>query len=258
MPSRSETKTLRALRRRKGREESGLFLAEGPRVVGELLASPLGVRLLLHTADCEASHDGSALLAAARSAGIRCEEVAERALAELADTESPQGVLAMAEIPPVEGLPPDPHRCLLLDGVQDPGNAGTLIRTAEALAVDSILVLPGTVDPWNPKVVRAAAGSTFRLPPCPAAWDEVREWSRRTRLELWAADPGGEPLGRPETVPPRLGLVLGNEGGGLSSEARRAARRVVAIGMPGRTESLNVAVAGAILLDRLFGGGRES
>ncbi|HWK89000.1 MAG TPA: RNA methyltransferase, partial [Longimicrobium sp.] len=186
--------------------------------------------------------------------GIDLREADERALRELADTETPQGILAVAEIPArslddlrVAG---EPAALLVLDAVQDPGNLGTLVRTAEALGALGVVALPGTVDAWNPKAVRSAMGSVFRLPVVPAAWDELQPWLRTNGFRALAAAGGGEPL--PSPPPARAALVLGNEGAGVGDETRARVDGTVGIPLRGRAESLNVAAAGAILLHELL------
>lgn len=250
MPSRAETKLWRSLTRRKGREESGRFLAEGPLLLGELLDSGLVPEHVLHVASGSGERP---LLERARAAGARVEAVAEVELAALADTVTPQGVLAMAAIPRVDWSALRSDRILVLDAVQDPGNLGTLVRTAEALGLGGVVALSGTVDPWNPKAVRAAAGASFRLPLLRATWPEARTKLLERGAPVWVADAAGEPFGRGSSAPERLALVLGNEARGVSEAVVRDAERRVSVPMRGRAESLNVAVAGAILMDRLFG-----
>lgn len=256
MPSRAEARRWRALKRRKGRSEHGLFLAEGPRLLEELLRSPPAVRQVLHTPEAAEEPAVAGLLSRCREAGIPCEAVPEGELAEFADTVTPQGVLAVAEIPERGWRDLPAGDLVVLDAVQDPGNAGTLLRTAEALGVAGAVSLKGTVDLWNPKVVRASAGSVFRLPTVDATWDELRERLAAGGVALWAADAAGGPVGRGEEIPARVALVLGNEGAGVRAEILDAADRRVAVPLAGPVESLNVSVAAAILMDRIFSGRR--
>ncbi|HEX6038154.1 RNA methyltransferase [Longimicrobium sp.] len=255
MLTRREERLLRSLRQRKARESEGLFLAEGVRAVEDLLASPLPVRLAVAASSLGDTPRGQALTDALFRKRVPLHDIADRELAELADTETPQGILAVAPIPRV-GLDAlrveahDPAVVLVLDAVQDPGNFGTLARTAEALGAVGLVALPGTVDPWNPKSVRAAMGSTFRLPVVEVGWDELAPWLAANDVTTLAAVVGGEPLGEPR--PRRAALVLGNEGAGVGDETRARAHRGVGIPLRGRAESLNVAAAGAILLHELL------
>ncbi|HEX6368647.1 MAG TPA: RNA methyltransferase [Longimicrobium sp.] len=254
MLSRREERLLRSLRQRKTREAEGLFLAEGIRAVEDLAASALPVRLAVAASTLGDSARGRALLDVLAAKGIAVHQAGERELAALADTETPQGILAVAPIPSatLDDLSADaePAVVVVLDAVQDPGNFGTLARTAEALGASGLVALPGTVDPWNPKSVRAAMGSTFRLSVVPADWDTLSPWLSSRGFQTLAAAPGGEPL--PDPRPPRAALVLGNEGAGIGDDTRARADRVVGIPIRGRAESLNVAAAGAILLYELL------
>ena len=250
-----DRRLLRSLRQRKAREAEGLFLVEGVRAVEDLLASPLPVQLAVASSSLGDTPRGRALLSALDARGVAVRETGERELAALADTETPQGILAVAPIPSagVDALRmdgPDPAVVLVLDAVQDPGNFGTLARTAEALGAAGLVALPGTVDPWNPKSVRASMGSTFRLPVVEAGWDELAPFLRRNGAETLAAVVGGAPL--EDDRPRRAALVLGNEGAGVGDETRARADRAVGIPLRGRAESLNVAAAGAILLHELL------
>lgn len=248
--SRREERLLRSLAQRKHREAEGLFLAEGVRAVEDLAASPLPVRLAAHLSTLGDTPRGAALLDHLASNGVPLREVEERELRELAGTEHPQGILAAAEIPRSDldsiAVDADPAVILVLDAVQDPGNFGTLVRTAEALGAAGVVTLPGTVDPWNPKSVRAAMGSSFRLPIVPAGWDELARWLDEHGIVSVAAVVGADPLPHPPMT--RAALVLGNEGAGVGEETLAAARVRAGIPIRGRAESLNVGAAGAILL----------
>ena len=144
----------------------------------------------------------------------------------------------------------DPLRLLALDGVQDPGNAGTILRTAAAFGAAAIFSLPGTVDLWNAKVVRSAMGAHFHHPCLACTWDELDAFRRSRHADVWGAASEGEPL---ETVrpPERLLLVVGNEGSGLSPAARQRSDRLVALSLAAGSESINVAVATGIFLYQL-------
>lgn len=251
--SRREERLLRSLSLRKHREGEGLFLAEGVRAVEELAASPLAIRLAAVSSSLGDGPRGAALLQALAAHGVPLREAGERELVGLAGTEHPQGVLAAAEIPRhgLRALAVDADPCvlLILDAVQDPGNFGTLVRTAEALGAAGVVTLPGTVDPWNPKSVRAAMGSAFRLPIVPAEWEELAPWLEERGIVPVAAVVGAAP---PPPSLRRVALVLGNEGAGVGEQTLAAAKVRAGIPIRGRAESLNVAAAGAILLYELL------
>lgn len=248
----------RDLQRRKGRERQGCFVAEGVRSVEALLASPLTIEGVLVSDELTDDPRGAALRALAEARGLTVKGVSRGEFDSAASTESPQGVLAVAKIPAVTlGVPPaGSARYLLLDALQDPGNVGTIVRTAAALGVTATVALPGTVDLWNAKVVRSSMGALFVHPTLAANWEEVVAFLDAHDIACWAADTDGlvidssEELRR-DALPARLALAVSNEGAGLSPHvANRAARRV-AIGMAPGVESLNVAVATGILLHAL-------
>lgn len=254
MLSNRERKELLHLRDRKGRQALGRFVAEGVRLVEDLAASPLTLRWAAASSPLEDTPRGAALLRALHAREIPVHRIPEAEFAAISGTEAPQGVLAVADVPRfrLENLRLGGGRAVLLalDAVQDPGNFGTLTRTAEAFGASGVIALPGTVDPWNPKCVRAAMGSSFRLPIIETAWDLLEPALREHAYTILAADAGGAAIPRP--APPRALLVLGNEGGGISARARARADRIVGIPLRGRAESLNVAAAGAILLHELL------
>jgi RNA methyltransferase, TrmH family len=240
----------RDLKRRKARERHGLFVAEGVRTVEELLASPLNVRGVLVSDQVERTARGVALLADVQARGLELLRVSDSEFESAADTEQSQGVLAIAEQPerPLSAIAlKDGDRLLVLDGIQDPGNVGTLLRTASAFGALASLVLPGTVDPWNAKVVRAAVGLQFTHPPVLCNTAELLPFLREQGCGLVGAAADGEDLRR-YAAPPRLALAVGNEGQGLSDELRAACDAFVAIPMADGAESLNVAVAAGILM----------
>lgn len=243
----------RDLRRRRARERQHLFVAEGVRAVGELLRSTLSVRGVLVSPKETDAPRAAALRDAARRRGIDVLEVSDREFASAAETDSPQGILALAEIPSGklgDLAPAERCRLVVLDAVQDPGNVGTIVRTAAALNAAAVVAMPGTVDLWNAKVVRSAMGALFHRPAYLSTWAELDTFRSAHRLSLWGADASGEPLGSIEP-PARLALVVGNEGAGLTEEARARLDHVVALPIDPAIESLNVAVATGILLYQL-------
>ena len=243
----------RDLKRRKGRERRSLFVAEGVRAVEELLRSSLTVRGVLVTPQLLESARGPALEALIAQRGLTIERVDERELASAADTDTPQGVLAVAETPdhqltsiPLAAV----ARIVILDGIQDPGNVGTILRTAAALGASGVVALPGTVDLWNPKVVRGSMGVHFRFPLVAAPQDEFFRFLDSESLGLWGAAADGEAM-RGQDIPARLAIALGNEGAGLSNAVRDRCERLVSIPIEPGVESLNVAVAAGIILHEL-------
>jgi len=240
----------RDLKRRKAREREQLFVSEGVRAVEELLRSSLAIRGALVAPQLGETPRGLALLAALRARGVSLEQVPGKDFGSAAETESPQGVIAIAEVPKHSFATLDPTWrgvALVLDSVQDPGNVGTILRTAAALGAACVVALPGTVDLWNAKVVRSGMGAQFRHCAFSSTWDALDAFLARDGVDLWGADARGDSVSS-VNVPGRLALVVGNEGAGLSDEARVRAKRTVSLPITGDVESLNVAVATGILL----------
>jgi len=171
--------------------------------------------------------------------------VSDQVLASCSDAVTPQGILAVVTIPD-NILPEECTFALVLDRVRDPGNLGTLLRTAHAADVQAVLLTEGTVDPFNPKVVRAGMGAHLFLPIVEASTSELQGFLEGMRI--WIADStNGIAYDRVDWTPPTA-LVIGNEAHGPSDEMLSMAAGSVHIPMPGHAESLNAAVAGAILM----------
>jgi TrmH family RNA methyltransferase len=243
----------RDLGRRKAREKRSLFVAEGVRSVEELLRSGLEVRGALVAPQLLSAPRGQALRKSLDESGVEVAEVTEKDFRSAAETESPQGVIAIGEIP-ARSLDTleigSVCRLLILDGVQDPGNVGTILRTAAALGATATIALPGTVDLWNPKVIRSSMGAQFVHAALHAESNETLAFLGRNNIELWVADASGTPLDR-DQAPSRLAVAVGNEGSGSSPETRAKARKAISLPITANVESLNVAVAAGIILYEL-------
>ena len=240
----------RDLKRRKAREKQDLFVAEGVRAVEELLRSKITLRGAVIASQLFDAPRGAAVVEALRARQVIVEEVTPQEFASAAETESPQGVAVIAEIPPRSFSTIDragPGVMLVLDAVQDPGNVGTILRTAAALGANATVALPGTVDLWNAKVVRSGMGAHFHHPAFSSTWAELDTFLGETKTTLLAADATGDSIAELQR-PARVALVVGNEGAGLSAEARARADHIVALPIHSSVESLNVAVATGILL----------
>lgn len=224
-------------------------MAEGVRVAEEVLRAGGPIVGALVSPTLDGAPRGRELRAALAARGVPIADVSDREFASAADTESPQGVLVVARQPevtwPAVGAG---FRALVLDAVQDPGNVGAAIRTAAALGVSATIALPGTVDPWNAKVVRAAVGAQCHHPVMTMAFDDFARWRAEAVVPLWGADHRGDSVAAVGAMPPALALAVGNEGAGLSDEVRTSCDRLVAIPITAAVESLNVGVATGILL----------
>lgn len=239
----------RDLSRRKARERRSQFVAEGVRAVEELVRSPLTITGALVAPQLLDAPRGAALRDTLAQRGVNVEAVDHHEFASAAATESPQGVLAIADVPArgLAQIPDSPAPVLVLDGIQDPGNVGTILRTASALGARATVALPGTVDLWNAKVIRSAVGAHFTHLAFACAWDELAAYFEKNTVTLWTAASDGDSLGD-VARPSRVALALGNEGAGVSSTVAAASARRVAVPIGEHAESLNVAVAAGIFL----------
>jgi TrmH family RNA methyltransferase len=255
--------TVRDLQRRKARGRRGLAVVEGVRLVEEALAAGLEFKGALVAPELARTTRGQALAAELASHAVAVEEIGSRAFSDLAGTDTPQGILAIVQ-PRVWTLADVPGGPLLVvDGVQDPGNVGTLIRTAHALGATASLLLRGSADPMNPKALRAAMGATFRHPVVQLDDGPFIAWAREHEIMLWAAAADGVPLAR--ALDARAGVaggstkelvavIVGNEGAGIRPQLNAIAAQRVAIPLARGAESLNVAVAAGILLYEVLRG----
>ncbi len=235
------------LRSTRRRHREGLLVAEGVRLVREAVVAELPLTWCFYTADFAATAVGGALVERIAMAGEGALwEVTPEVLAALTDTETPQGVVVVMPTP-VLPAPDAPAVTLILDGVRDPGNLGTILRTAWAAGVSQVLLPPGAVDPTNPKVVRAGMGAHFHVPIRRCGWDEI--CAEVAGASVWLAAADGATLYDAVDWRGRVALIMGGEAEGAGPEARALAgsRRVMIPMAPG-VESLNAAVATAILL----------
>lgn len=247
MPSPLRT-TIRDLHRQKGRERRGLTLAEGVRLVEEAVGVSGTIESAVYSPLLGKNDRGKQLLASLTALGIELEQVEDSELEKLADTQHPQGIIAVVRAPrwALKDIKVRMGPVLVLDGVQDPGNIGTILRTASGLGAAGIIALPGTVEVTNPKVLRGSMGAVFRLPWVGLSADELLGWARAQKVTLLMAAVNGEPISGMKVTPP-VAIVLGNEGAGLSPALSKAGTPV-SIPIHQGTESLNVAVAAGILL----------
>ncbi|WP_420464296.1 TrmH family RNA methyltransferase [Candidatus Palauibacter sp.] len=250
MPTRAEIKAWRSLHRGKGRRETGCFLAEGRRLIGEMLEWPGRTVAVLHADAAGVEPELEALLARAVTRGVRTEAVPEAIIRTLADAATPQPILAIGEVPAYGWDDVGGGAIVLLDGVQDPGNVGTLVRTALALGAAAVIGVGEAADPWGPKALRASAGASLRGPVFRTDTRDAVERLTARGIPIWVAAAGAPPLERPPSG--SVALALGSEAHGVSAPLLAAAHRVVSLPLARGVESLNVASAGAILLDRML------
>ena len=247
---------VRDLQRRKARERRGLVVAEGRRLVEDALTG--GARVVGVLVADDAGERAALVREEAGRRGVALEVTPRREFVTLADTDTPSGVLAVVEWRPkaLDELSLERRAAVLvLDAVQDPGNVGTMIRTAFSLGAAATIALDGTADVRSAKVLRAAMGAVFRHPVAEAQWARFAAFAAEAEVEIWAATqqaPAADARPRPD----RVALVVGNEGAGLRAEALAASARRVGVPMRPGAESLNAAVAAGILLDEVMRGAR--
>ncbi|MGC1206608.1 MAG: RNA methyltransferase [Ornithinimicrobium sp.] len=251
-PRSERVRSVAGLGRRAARQRSGRFLVEGPHAVRELLAYAAA-----HVVDVYVTPDGaqsySDILDQADEAGVGVYECPEEILALMADAQHPQGVLAVARTidVPLEQALADVGAgfVVVLSNVRDPGNAGTVIRAADAFGAAAVLISNASVDVYNPKVIRSTVGSAFHLPiTIGVSTSQAIAACRGAGLRVLAAD-GGSSTTLPDvdlTVP--HAWVMGNEAWGLAPELREQCDEVVAVPIVGHAESLNLAMAASVCL----------
>lgn len=242
-------KRVRALRQKKGRSESGLFLVEGLHHVGEAIEAGWDVDVILHAPGVLSSSFGRALLADNQA---RVQAVSDAVLDSLADKENPQGILAIVHQRPITlaGLPPI-RRGVALVSPQDPGNVGTVLRTMDAVNVDVLVLVDGGVDPYHPTSVRASMGALFWKAVVQTSFDELMVWSKAQGLQRIASSAHAETNYRQFLPSGSWILLLGSEQKGLSQDQLKACDTAISLPMRGRASSLNLAVAAGILLYQL-------
>ena len=240
------------LSRKDARSMTGLFLLEGPQGLKEVLDRPKLVEALYATQECVDRYPE--LFQRAESARIELSLVTEAVLKVMCDTTTPQGVVAVCHQIHVDlerVLELKPKLVAVLSQVRDPGNAGTVLRAADAAGADAVIFTSSSVDVYNPKVVRSTTGSLFHLPlVIDAEIAQVVGQLKAAGLQVFAADAGGESLpdlaGQVMAAP--TAWMFGNEAWGFEPETKALADRVVALPIYGAAESLNLATAASVCL----------
>jgi TrmH family RNA methyltransferase len=244
-PHNPRIKLVRALAgRSKERRENAAFIAEGVRLIEEALNADWPIRFALYTD--EVSDRGVELIKRAREKGMETEEVDRALLASLSETENSQGILAVLDDSRIP-IPKALKFVLIPDSIRDPGNLGTLLRSADAAGVQAVLLPPETTDAFAPKVVRAGMGAHFRLPIHTVDWNQIRRFAESMKLTVYLADLHGPSCWETQFRLP-VAMIIGGEAEGATATAGKLATKTVSIPMPGKAESLNAAVAGSILM----------
>ncbi len=244
--SNDKVKYVRKLQSQKSfRHAERRMVMEGVRLVEEVVRAGRPPTLVLYTEALASDSRGKALLVTLQALDAPCYAVSESVLKVCSDTVTPQGILVVLPFP---DLPRPEHATftLILDRLRDPGNLGTILRTALAAGVEQLLLAPGTVDFSNPKVVRAAMGAHLRLPVLDAGWDTIADAVKGCNVWLAAASKKNRYTDVDWTRP--SALIVGSEAHGAGTEARALARGKVSIPMASDVESLNAAIASAVIL----------
>lgn len=238
-------KSAKRLQQKKFRDKLGLFSLEGVRIVEEALMTSF-VEYMLFTRSLLNDSRGNDLLLKAKKRGIKTLECTDSVFKELSDTVNSQGVLAIVKKPLWVDIPKG--LLLIADEIQDPGNMGTMFRTAVGAGVDGLIIGPGSVDPYNPKVVRSSMGAIFHLPHWFLDHDEIFKLIQERSINLVVTDLVGSEDYSSVSYPSNMALVIGNEGRGVSAVFLEKSDLKVKIPLVGSVESLNASVATGILL----------
>ncbi len=239
------------IRERRLTEEQNLLVIEGRRIIETALEAGVDIREVFFTDRFGSQKEGRAILNSIRGKGANIFAVAEHVLNKITDTETPQGVVAIAsyKIFSLDSLPLKKNALYAVaDGVREPGNLGTIIRTADAAGVAAAIILEGTCDVFMPKVIRATAGSIFNIPIARATERYFLKWlrSRKVLLAAASADAATSVFDAELTGP--AAFVFGNEAHGVSKAIKDAADLSLKIPIYGKAESLNVATSAAVCL----------
>ena len=242
-----KVKHARSLNLKKNRAAFRQFSVEGTRVIEEgERAGIIPALVFFDPAFVAGDARAGGLVKRLQARTREVHAVTRNLLHALAQTENPQGIVAVYSFSDLP-LPPDPSFVLILDAIRDPGNEGTILRTAWAAGVDAVLLAPGTADPYNPKIVRAAMGAHFFLPLASLSWKEIA-LTLGSISRVYLADAHGDQIYTSADWTPPCALIVGGEAEGAGAQALRLTTTRLSIPMPGTAESLNVAVAAGILI----------
>jgi TrmH family RNA methyltransferase len=230
------------------REENHAFVVEGVRLVEQVQRAMQKPKIIIYSQ--KLSQRGKKLVSAFQEMKVECEEIAENVMDSLTDTETAQGILAVLPFPEIP-FPKKPDFLVIADEIRDPGNLGTILRSSLSAGVQGMILTPGTVDAFSPKVVRSGMGSQLFLPIQTLGWEAIETQFKKTLQPplhfYFTTSKEGNPHWKKDFSQP-LALIIGGEAEGVTPEAIRVADESVQIPMPGKTESLNAAVAAGILI----------
>lgn len=228
--------------RAKERREANAFVVEGVRLVEEAVRLWIYIKFALY--DETLSQRGQSIVETLKSHNIEVDEIPASLMKTISETETPQGLLAVVEFFYLP-IPTTPNFILILDQIHDPGNLGTLLRTAWAARVQGVLLPPDSIEAFSPKVLRSGMGAQFQLPIYSVTWEQIRGYA--AGLQVYLADMDGQSCWDTDLRQP-LALIIGGESEGASEEARKLTTQKISIPMAENVESLNAAVAGSVLM----------
>lgn len=238
-------KLVRALLGRpKERRDAGAFVVEGVRLVEEAANSYWEFQFALY--DETLSERGKLNVERLKLNGVEADEISSSLMKSISETETPQGILAVVKLAQLP-ITNNPNFVLIPDQIRDPGNLGTLLRSAAVAGAQAVLLPPETTDAFAPKVVRSGMGAHFRLPIHTITWDEISQVLKLADLQVFLADMEGQSCWEIDLRQP-LALIVGGEADGASEQARKLANQQISIPMNGNIESLNAGVAGSVLM----------
>lgn len=250
-PSNPKIKQALDIKNKRGKHKHNTFIIEGPNLIEMALAFGQQINEVFFTNRFSSKKDGQKLLRQVSKATNELFEITDQLLNKLADTETPQGIIAIAAYKPIaleeitfKSIP----LIIIVDGVQEPGNFGTIIRTSDAAGADAVIILKGTCDAFMQKTLRATAGSIFNIPIVYAETDTLLEWlkSKAIQLIVTALD-SRESIFDADLKKP-LAFIFGNEAHGVSAMLKKKADLTLKIPLIGKAESLNVSASAAICL----------
>ncbi len=252
-PQNQQVKLYRSLLHKKGRQEAGLCPLEGVRLIESALLS--GAELPTVYVCPPLLADDRGLLERIRDGDLNVLELSERAFRSMTDTQNPQGIAATA-VMRHSGLQdlskPGKALYLWLYETREPGNLGTIFRTAAAFSVDGIVLVGGCADAYNPKAIRASAGAVFAVPAAEADWDQATAWAADQDVCTIAATLSAETSSQDQTYPDRVAVIVGSEAHGIPRHLLTSVSLHVKIPMSDKVESLNAGVAAGILLYDIY------
>lgn len=255
MISKNQLKFYSSLKEKKHREQEGYLLIEGLRLCEEAVAANLNFKTLLYISNFPTTDRSQKLIAACQKKNILCEEIPTKALDKLADTKNPQGVVAIVKKPErnySDFLASNPQTIIALFEINDPGNLGTILRTANWFGVDGVILSTNSVEYTNPKVVRASMGSAFHLPIFEnAALSDFLNDLKQQGYSLYYADSNTGTNFHDVTYAKKSVLILNGETAEIDEDIKQVSHEKIIIPGEGKSDSLNVAIAAGIILSEI-------